>query len=530
MVTPLNGEGSTFQQVQFYINGSLVHSQLPAEDGTVSWFWDVSTFPGTNIKIVVIGNGGQTVTQTFQVKIANSASAAIPATSPSVLQQIISTPRKVIQSISHAIGKLPSKVKYGLPYFLFLLLGGDVFLLLYRTRHEVAESKRLEMLLTRERQNAELKHTFTQLVSHYLRTPLTIIGGSLELAVQGQSIASPVVSAANNSVQRLNVAIDGLLSQLSAQKSANNSQVTQPNSTSLWQQISLFVPIGLTGVVIFYFDYLVRHSSDFSVGQVNVIIQIVIFGSLSLLVYQIIRRRQLVRRNNAETTRLLEAETAFNNDRDQVIAYSATQIKKLADDLALQINQLQDPQAKRLADEGTGRLQQVIEKMMIANQLKGSHSIQPYVPIELEDLVRHAAIGLEAQLGSKAIQMKTLHNTNFQTQSKDLLITVLRTILDNAIAYSDQVGKIEISATLNGTTAVISVTDHGVGIPSAKKFSLFQAFSKTEGAETFNHEGMGFSLYLDKLIMNYLVGDIAVESAPQQGTRVLLTLPQPLRA
>jgi K+-sensing histidine kinase KdpD len=56
---------------------------------------------------------------------------------------------------------------------------------------------------------------------------------------------------------------------------------------------------------------------------------------------------------------------------------------------------------------------------------------------------------------------------------------------------------------------------------------LFQAFSKTEGAETFNHEGMGFSLYMDKLIMNYLVGDIRVESAPQKGTKVVLSLTQP---
>jgi signal transduction histidine kinase len=67
------------------------------------------------------------------------------------------------------------------------------------------------------------------------------------------------------------------------------------------------------------------------------------------------------------------------------------------------------------------------------------------------------------------------------------------------------------------------VADNGQGIPTDKLNSLFQPFSKAEGAEVFTHEGMGFSLYLNKLIMMYLGGTIGIESAEGKGTQVTLS-------
>jgi signal transduction histidine kinase len=54
---------------------------------------------------------------------------------------------------------------------------------------------------------------------------------------------------------------------------------------------------------------------------------------------------------------------------------------------------------------------------------------------------------------------------------------------------------------------------------------LFKPFSRTDSAETFDTEGLGFSLYLDKVITNYLKGNIAVESDQGTGTRVTVSVP-----
>ena len=70
----------------------------------------------------------------------------------------------------------------------------------------------------------------------------------------------------------------------------------------------------------------------------------------------------------------------------------------------------------------------------------------------------------------------------------------------------------------------ISVTDHGRGIAPATQQQLFRPFAKVEGALTFDNEGMGFSLYLDKLIMTYIGGEIALASKLGQGTTATVRL------
>jgi signal transduction histidine kinase len=54
---------------------------------------------------------------------------------------------------------------------------------------------------------------------------------------------------------------------------------------------------------------------------------------------------------------------------------------------------------------------------------------------------------------------------------------------------------------------------------------LFRPFTQTQDVERFTHEGMGFSLYLDKLIMSYLGGTITINSRPGVETAATITLP-----
>lgn len=528
IVTPLNGKGTSFKQVSFYINGVLVQTQKPAEDGTATWFWNVAQHPGTIVKVVVTGTDGQTVSKTFDVTLgalprASTAQKAVaPTAQPSILQHIA-------QGITHRVAKLPKQVKYGLPYFLFILLIGDILLLFLRARHEITESERLKMLLMRERQNAELKHSFMSLVSHYLRTPVTIINSSLDLASR-PGLVSPTINAIRDCTERLKATIESLLEHVSTQTAVVTSQSESHIAAApIWRQTGLYVPLVLIGILVFPFDYFAHHGGSFSLGQVNLITQLVLFITLSVLLYQMFRYRQLRRREMTERQRVLQEEVAFNNQRDQVIAESSTEVKRIVDELTPLAVQLQMPQVQKLVQNGVTRLQDVVAKLQAASLLRGSHSVDPYVSVELGDVVQRALLGgLDDKVKQKSLDVKILQSVSFQVQNKELLIVVLQTVLDNAIAYSAQDGSIEVNAAVDRDNVTIAITDHGPGIPADKQYSLFQAFSKTEGAETFSHEGMGFSLYLDKLIMNYLVGDITVEAAPQQGTKVQLVLRQPI--
>jgi signal transduction histidine kinase len=71
----------------------------------------------------------------------------------------------------------------------------------------------------------------------------------------------------------------------------------------------------------------------------------------------------------------------------------------------------------------------------------------------------------------------------------------------------------------------LNVTDHGEGIAPEKLSLLFKPLSRVEEAEDFTHQGMGLSLYVNRLIMHYLGGEISATSKVGQGTTMKLQIP-----
>jgi K+-sensing histidine kinase KdpD len=106
-----------------------------------------------------------------------------------------------------------------------------------------------------------------------------------------------------------------------------------------------------------------------------------------------------------------------------------------------------------------------------------------------------------------------------QIESDDLLLgEVVKSLLDNAVKYSPEGGVIRIAAVKQDGRILLSVADNGSGIAEDKLKQLFEPFSRAEAAaEDFNHQGIGLNLYADKLIMQYLGGDIELAGNQPQG-------------
>ena len=110
--------------------------------------------------------------------------------------------------------------------------------------------------------------------------------------------------------------------------------------------------------------------------------------------------------------------------------------------------------------------------------------------------------------------------------SDDMLLgEVVESLLSNAIKYSPEGGVIKVGAIKQTDKTLIKVSDSGSGIAEDKLRQLFEPFSRAENAaEDFNHQGMGLSLYADRLIMQYLDGEIRLAKAEPQGTVAELTV------
>jgi signal transduction histidine kinase len=126
---------------------------------------------------------------------------------------------------------------------------------------------------------------------------------------------------------------------------------------------------------------------------------------------------------------------------------------------------------------------------------------------------------------AEAKQITITNDTPFVmiNQHGALFSFVIDSLIDNAIKFTDVGGTISIEAKPSKQQISVNIVDTGVGIPSEKQSQLFKPFSRTESAVDFNYEGLGFSLFLDKIIMDYLGGDISVASQQRAGSTFTIT-------
>lgn len=105
----------------------------------------------------------------------------------------------------------------------------------------------------------------------------------------------------------------------------------------------------------------------------------------------------------------------------------------------------------------------------------------------------------------------------------DMLKTVLRNFISNAIKFSNENSTIDISLTREGDMARISVRDHGVGISQERLSGLFKNGETTCG--TNNEEGSGLGLQLCKDFAVKNGGDVKVESVLGEGSTFSVYIP-----
>ncbi|MGO9698646.1 MAG: ATP-binding protein [Xanthobacteraceae bacterium] len=104
-----------------------------------------------------------------------------------------------------------------------------------------------------------------------------------------------------------------------------------------------------------------------------------------------------------------------------------------------------------------------------------------------------------------------------------LLFQVFSNLLSNAVKYSPGGGTIEVEATIDGDEVVVTVADHGIGIPAGDLDRLFERYHR--GSNVSGIVGTGVGLYLVKIAVDRHGGRIEVHSKEGSGTRFGIRVP-----
>ena len=107
----------------------------------------------------------------------------------------------------------------------------------------------------------------------------------------------------------------------------------------------------------------------------------------------------------------------------------------------------------------------------------------------------------------------------------DRIAEVVENLLSNAVKYSPDGGEVRLRLERRRETAVVSVSDHGIGIEAEALARLFRPFSRIHDHRTAGIEGFGLGLSICERFVRAHGGSVEVASVPGQGSTFSFTLP-----
>ncbi|HTX15582.1 MAG TPA: ATP-binding protein [Candidatus Baltobacteraceae bacterium] len=106
-----------------------------------------------------------------------------------------------------------------------------------------------------------------------------------------------------------------------------------------------------------------------------------------------------------------------------------------------------------------------------------------------------------------------------------LLRDVLQNLIDNAIQYTSEGGRIQVSASVGPRDVVVCVADTGIGIPLADQERIFERFYRVDAARSREAGGTGLGLSIAKHIVEAHGGRLWVESEVGRGSKFFFSVP-----
>jgi PAS domain S-box-containing protein len=107
----------------------------------------------------------------------------------------------------------------------------------------------------------------------------------------------------------------------------------------------------------------------------------------------------------------------------------------------------------------------------------------------------------------------------------DKLRQILTNLIDNAIKYSPDGGRVEVELARSGGRVRFRVTDQGLGIPPAEQDRIFEKFFRLDPNLTRGVGGTGLGLYISRELVTRMNGRIWVDSDGRTGSSFFLELP-----
>lgn len=178
--------------------------------------------------------------------------------------------------------------------------------------------------------------------------------------------------------------------------------------------------------------------------------------------------------------------------------------------------------------EETVRLAKIVENLLAISRLDAGEAQIEKVCFDFAELVATTSEHMKLLAEDKQITLS--YNVNKAKKievcgDRAKIKQVVVNLLDNAIKYTLEGGKVDLNVTTKNSSAILEVSDNGIGIPKNALVHIFERFYRVDKARSRQMGGCGLGLSIVKSICLAHGGQINVESKEGKGSLFQVELP-----
>jgi Signal transduction histidine kinase len=236
----------------------------------------------------------------------------------------------------------------------------------------------------------------------------------------------------------------------------------------------------------------------------------------------------------SELRRLQRIRTEFIDNLSHELRTPLTTVSLLAETLTREADAVGDVLPPKMRDRigkievETGHLVQMVSELLDLSRIESGSSLGPLDDVDLARLANDAGERLRLFAERQGVTLRVDVPMPVPTVRGDpeRLGQVLINLVHNAVKFSPDGGDVTVAVRSESETVVVSVRDHGVGIPRAAQDRIFERFYKVDRARVRGETGgTGLGLAIARHVIEQHHGRIWVESTEGVGSTFSFALP-----
>ncbi|HTP45768.1 MAG TPA: phosphate regulon sensor histidine kinase PhoR [Casimicrobiaceae bacterium] len=191
----------------------------------------------------------------------------------------------------------------------------------------------------------------------------------------------------------------------------------------------------------------------------------------------------------------------------------------------LQLDERQRQRYLALMQEQTQNMQRLVDDLLTLSALESEHSVHQETEFAIVPLLLQASADAKALSGGRHEITLSIRDAANVIGGRDELASAFGNLVSNAVRYTPDGGRIALDWRVTAEGGEFTVADTGIGISAEHIPRLTERFYRVDRSRSRATGGTGLGLAIVKHVLIRHQAELAIDSAPGQGSRFTVRLP-----